>query len=137
VVREDHRGERGSLEVVSPRFKGTDYAHEFSVIYFIVSLCHIKGVGDVSTGVVVAVHVFLSYDCSGGKLGGIRFNNEWFRQIRHQKHQCFLELFFQILECFLASICPIPNQIFLRQVIQGSRDVCVVSDEFPIEVSKS
>jgi len=137
VVGEDHCGERGSLEVVSPCFKGVDYAHEFSVIYFIVSLCRIKGVGDVSTGVVVAVHVFLSYDCSGGELGGIGFNDEWFRRIRHQKHWCFLELSFQILECFLASIRPIPNQIFLRQVIQGSRDVRVVSDEFPIEVSKS
>jgi len=83
VVGEDHCGERGSLEVVSPRFKGADYAHEFSVVYFIVSLCCIKGVGDVSTGVVVAVHVFLSYDCSGGELGGIGFNDEWFCRIGH------------------------------------------------------
>jgi len=63
VVREDHSGERGSLEVVSPRFKGTDYGHEFLVIYFIVLLCRVEGVRYISTGVVVSVHVFLSYDC--------------------------------------------------------------------------
>jgi len=64
------------LEVVSPCFKGTDYAHEFSVIYFIVSLCHIEGVRYISTEVVVSVHVLLSYDCPGGELGGIRFDGK-------------------------------------------------------------
>jgi len=44
VVGEDYCGERRFLEVMSPCFKGADYAHEFSVIYFIVSLCHIEGV---------------------------------------------------------------------------------------------
>jgi len=41
-----------------PRFKSADYAHEFSVIYFIVSLYHIEGVRYIFTGVVVSVHVF-------------------------------------------------------------------------------
>jgi len=61
-----------------PRFKGADYAHEFSVVYFIVLLCHVEGVRYVSTGVVLFIHVFLSYDCPSGKLGGIGFNDKWF-----------------------------------------------------------
>ena len=44
VVREDYCRERGFLEVMLALFKGTDYAHEFSVVYFIVSLCHVEGV---------------------------------------------------------------------------------------------
>ena len=66
------------MKIVLPCFKGTDYAHKFLVIYFIVSLCPVEGVRYISTGVVVSVHVLLSYDCPGGKLGGIRFNDEWF-----------------------------------------------------------
>ena len=38
VVGEDLDGEGGSMEVVSPRFQGTDDSEEFSVINVIVSL---------------------------------------------------------------------------------------------------
>ena len=125
------------MKVVSPCFEGADYAHEFSVIYFIVSLCRVEGVRYISTGVVVSVHVLLSYNCPGGELGGIRFDDKWFHQIGHQKYWCFLEFFFQFLKHFLTSVCPIPNQVFLCQVVQGSRNICIVSNEFPIKVSES
>jgi len=64
------------LEVVSPCFKSADNTHEFSVIYFIVLLCHVKGVRYITTGVVVSIHVFLSYDCPGGEFRGIRFDDK-------------------------------------------------------------
>ena len=39
VVCEDLYGERGSVEVVSPGFQGTDDSEEFPVVDVVVSFC--------------------------------------------------------------------------------------------------
>ena len=68
VVHKDLDGKRGSVEVVSPGFQGMDYGKEFPVVNVIVSFCRDEQLGEVGTGVPVAVGVSLEENSARGIL---------------------------------------------------------------------
>ena len=59
VVDEDLNWERRSMEVVPPGFQGLDDHEEFSVIHVIVTLGRDEGLGEIGTGMPVAIQVCL------------------------------------------------------------------------------
>ena len=59
VVGEDLYRERGSVEVVLPGLQGTDDGKEFLVIDVVVSFCWGEQLGEVGTGVPLAIQVRL------------------------------------------------------------------------------
>ena len=59
MVSEDLYRERGSVEVVSPGFQGTDDGKEFSVVDVVVPFCWGEQLGEVGTGVPFAIQVSL------------------------------------------------------------------------------
>ena len=59
MVSEDLYRERGSMEVVSPGFQGTNDSKEFSVVDVVVLFYWGEQLGEVGTGVPFAVRVSL------------------------------------------------------------------------------
>ena len=55
MVGKDLDGERGTVEVMSSGFEGTDDSQEFLVINVIVPFCWGKGLRKVGTGVPFAI----------------------------------------------------------------------------------
>ena len=73
----------GSVEIVSPLLQGTDYTKKFSVIYVIVPLCRVQGMGEECAWSPIPIGVLLHEDSSSSILGGISGNSELGSQIRH------------------------------------------------------
>src|SRR6267154_311183 len=70
MVSEDNDRVWVPFEVMAPSFQGSDNGKEFSIIDLIVSFCGVKGLGEVSTGMIRSVFISLKKDCSrGGKRG--------------------------------------------------------------------
>ena len=55
MVSKDLNWERGTVEVVSEGFEGADDGEEFAIIDVIVSFCLRERLGEVGTGVPIAV----------------------------------------------------------------------------------
>ena len=76
VVGEDLDWERGSVEVVPPRFQGSDDSEEFSVVNVVVPFSWGERLREVGTWVPFAVGVGLKKDGARSILRGISSNGE-------------------------------------------------------------
>ena len=76
VVGEDLDWEGGSMEVVSPRFQGSDDGEEFSVVNVIVPFCWGERLGEVGTWVPFAIGVGLEKDSTRSIFRGVSGNGE-------------------------------------------------------------
>ena len=68
VVCKDLDGERGTMEIVSPGFQSVDDCKELSVIDVVVLFCRDKQLGEVGTGMPIAIGVCLEEDGTRGVL---------------------------------------------------------------------
>ena len=68
VICENLYRERGPVEIVSPGLQGTDDGEEFSVVDVVVAFCWDERLGEVGTGVPVAIGVSLEEDSTRGVL---------------------------------------------------------------------
>ena len=62
VVGEDLHGERGAVEIVTPRFQGANNSEQFPVVNIVVAFGGGEGLRKVRTGVPIAVGVSLKED---------------------------------------------------------------------------
>ena len=62
MISENLDGKRGTMEVMSPGFEGTDYCQEFAVIDIVVVFHQREGLRKVETGVPFAIRVSLEED---------------------------------------------------------------------------
>jgi hypothetical protein len=96
VIRKDHSGKRGTMEIVAPGLQSLNYAEQFAIVDFIVPLGRIRRMRDVTTGMPVTIGVLLAENTACGPFGGICFNHKWFLVVRHQENWGFLKLCFQV-----------------------------------------
>jgi len=123
VVSKDLNWERGTVKVVSEGFEGTDDGEEFAVVDIIVSFCLRERLGEVGTGVPIAVRVGLEEDSArcvfrgigsdGERGGGVGEVKDWFGQ----------EEGFQGVEGGLTDGGPVPLEVFFCEVDEGAGDV--------------
>ena len=66
VICKDLDGERGSMEVVSPGFQGTDDGEEFPIIDVVILFSRDKQLRKVGVGVPIAIRVSLKEDSTRG-----------------------------------------------------------------------
>ena len=82
VVSKDLDGERRTMEVVSPRFQGTDDGKEFLVINVVVSFSRDEQLREIRTRMPVTVDIGLEEDGVRDILGCISGDSKGFGKVR-------------------------------------------------------
>ena len=123
VVGEDLHGERGTMEVVTPRLQGVNDGKEFAVVDVIISFGGGEGLGEVGAGVPIPVGISLEKDGTGRVFGGVSGDGEGSGEAREAKDGFCEEEAFEGIEGGLARRGPVPREVFLGEVKEGAGDI--------------
>jgi len=137
VVGKDLNWKLGAVEVVPPGFEGMDDCEEFSIIDVVISFCLGDRLREVGTGVPISIGVSLKEDSSRCMLGGVSGDGKRCGEVREMENWFQQEKGFESVERSLASRGPVPLEVFLGKVDEGTGDVGVVWDESTVEVGKA
>ena len=137
VVGEDLYRERGTMEVVSPRLQGANNGEKFAIIDIVVLFGGGERLRQVGTWMPVAVGVGLEEDGARRMFRGVCGDGEGGGEVREVKDGFREEEAFEGVEGGLAGRGPIPREVFLGEVEEGTSDVGVVGNEPTVEVGES
>jgi len=137
VVSEDLDREGRAVKVVSKGFESANYGEEFAVIDIVISFCLRERLGKVGAGVPVAVRVGLEENPSRRGFRGIGGNGERCREVWEMEDWFRQEEGFEGVEGFLAGGGPVPLEVFLGEVNEGTGDVRIVRDESSVEIGEA
>ena len=84
----------------------------------------------------ISVVVLLAKYATCRKLRCIGLQCERFVLLRHLQDWCFDELGFKVIESLLLFVVPVPTNVFLGKVHQGSCAIGEMGNEAPVEVRK-
>ena len=82
VVSEDLDREWGTVEVMPPGLQGVDDGEELLVIDVVIVFCWDEQLGEVGTGVPIAIGIGLEEDGFQSILGGVSDDSEGFGKVR-------------------------------------------------------
>jgi len=78
VIGDNINWSQRSCEVMSPNFEGFKGGQEFLVVYIVIQLCRVEGLGVESNQMyLVACWRYCGQDFCQSIVGGIGFNGEW------------------------------------------------------------
>ena len=137
MVSEDLYGEGGTMEIVAPRFQGTNDGEEFAVIDIVVSFGGGEGLRQVGTGVPIAVGVGLEEDGARRMFRGVRGHGEGGGEVREVKDGLGEEETLEGIKGGLARRGPVPGEVLLGEVEERVSDVGVIGDESSVEIGET
>ena len=76
VIHQDSERMGSTFEIVTPFLESVDDGKKLAVINIIVAFCIVKGTRHESNQMPIAIHILLTKNGTGSKLGGISFELE-------------------------------------------------------------